>query len=141
MVASSYLMAYSLCAAIATEISTPFGHLRWLLLKARMTHTMYFHLMNVTFLFVFCVIRLIVIEWYIVIPYVFECLSPKATVGMPLSQRLGLLFIALAWCALQYAWGAPFIVAQAKRYKANKAKSVDTTTADKAAVKTTVKLD
>lgn len=110
-----YTMCWNMVAAAASECSTPFMHARWFFIKAKMVDRKEFRILNSLFTVLFCVVRLFLIEYYVIYPFIYESfVSTIATVGMPLWRRSLLLFCSVAWAVLQYAWGVPFIKKQSQ---------------------------
>eukprot|EP01055_Gregarina_sp_Pseudo9_P001739 Gregarina_sp_Pseudo_9__1738@NODE_217_length_3571_cov_38_779162_g202_i0_p3_GENE_NODE_217_length_3571_cov_38_779162_g202_i0NODE_217_length_3571_cov_38_779162_g202_i0_p3_ORF_typecomplete_len284_score46_25TRAM_LAG1_CLN8/PF03798_16/6e02TRAM_LAG1_CLN8/PF03798_16/1_6e19TerC/PF03741_16/6e02TerC/PF03741_16/1_5e03TerC/PF03741_16/1_8DUF2645/PF10840_8/7_4e02DUF2645/PF10840_8/0_13DUF2645/PF10840_8/1_6e02DUF2645/PF10840_8/5_4e03_NODE_217_length_3571_cov_38_779162_g202_i01961047 len=102
-------------ALIATEISTPFLHLRWFLLQGK-CRGWYLQIVNVVFLIAFVGYRLIAVELLAIFPFTKELLNWPQKEGT--SPPLRLIFegvIAWVWMLLNYYWGALLCYTQYKQ--------------------------
>lgn len=107
-----YGCIWYLSLGVVAEISTPFLHLRWFMVEAKMFDRLEFQIVNTIFILLFAAGRLVLVEMYVVVPFLKETFSPNTTLGMPVSIRYLIIVCGLSWTALQYFWGVPLIVRQ-----------------------------
>eukprot|EP01053_Blabericola_migrator_P002984 Blabericola_migrator_1__2983@NODE_1863_length_3639_cov_165_140538_g1192_i0_p2_GENE_NODE_1863_length_3639_cov_165_140538_g1192_i0NODE_1863_length_3639_cov_165_140538_g1192_i0_p2_ORF_typecomplete_len308_score53_05TRAM_LAG1_CLN8/PF03798_16/9_8e19TerC/PF03741_16/1_6e02TerC/PF03741_16/0_18DUF3169/PF11368_8/0_02DUF3169/PF11368_8/3_3e02_NODE_1863_length_3639_cov_165_140538_g1192_i025313454 len=104
-------------ALVATELSTPFLHVRWFLLQAK-SKGWYLQIMNALFLTAFIGYRLIGVEVLAIIPFTRELLHwSKVHNKAPPMRLIFEGMIAWLWMALNYYWGILLIMTQVKQVK------------------------
>lgn len=108
-------MFWYLTVFMASELSTPFLHIRWYLTKSGATATRYFRAMNVLFILSFVLYRLVFIEVYAFAPYLkLQSQFTASTIGY---YRWWIVTIFIgAWCILNYYWGILLLKSQWKHW-------------------------
>eukprot|EP01057_Protomagalhaensia_wolfi_P002416 Protomagalhaensia_wolfi_Nauph_80__2415@NODE_2597_length_1043_cov_59_594622_g1907_i1_p1_GENE_NODE_2597_length_1043_cov_59_594622_g1907_i1NODE_2597_length_1043_cov_59_594622_g1907_i1_p1_ORF_typecomplete_len283_score16_56TRAM_LAG1_CLN8/PF03798_16/3e16SID1_RNA_chan/PF13965_6/0_44SID1_RNA_chan/PF13965_6/6_7e02DUF5090/PF17009_5/1_3e02_NODE_2597_length_1043_cov_59_594622_g1907_i191939 len=104
-------------ALVATEISTPFLHIRWFLLQGKCTGW-YFQIINVVFLTAFVGYRLIGVELLAIFPFTRELIRWSSSRGrLPPARLVFEATIAWCWMILNYYWGVLLVYTQIKQVK------------------------
>eukprot|EP01054_Gregarina_sp_Poly1_P010883 Gregarina_sp_Poly_1__10882@NODE_848_length_5980_cov_131_325723_g613_i0_p4_GENE_NODE_848_length_5980_cov_131_325723_g613_i0NODE_848_length_5980_cov_131_325723_g613_i0_p4_ORF_typecomplete_len285_score17_98TRAM_LAG1_CLN8/PF03798_16/9_4e02TRAM_LAG1_CLN8/PF03798_16/1_4e19DUF2645/PF10840_8/7_4e02DUF2645/PF10840_8/0_27DUF2645/PF10840_8/1_3e03DUF2645/PF10840_8/1_8e04DUF5090/PF17009_5/5_NODE_848_length_5980_cov_131_325723_g613_i012292083 len=104
-------------ALIATEISTPFLHLRWFLLQGKASGW-YLQIANASFLLAFVGYRLIGVEYLAIFPFTKELWQwPERHGTAPPTRLIFEAIIAWVWMGLNYYWGGLLCYTQYKQVR------------------------
>eukprot|EP00922_Rhytidocystis_sp_ex-Travisia-forbesii_P063272 GHVS01094154.1.p1 GENE.GHVS01094154.1~~GHVS01094154.1.p1 ORF type:complete len:321 (+),score=34.59 GHVS01094154.1:355-1317(+) len=101
----------------ASELSTPFLHCRWYCIKAKQTHTTYFSIINLLFLFTFLSLRVFYLPLCVFPIYWYDCLyTHRHAYNMSAGRMYLQLFITIIWSLLNFYWAALLVGSQQKQW-------------------------
>ncbi|EZG78492.1 TLC domain protein [Gregarina niphandrodes] len=123
LLAKEMRTSWIIAGMIATECSTIFLHLRWFMIQAKLTHRLYFKIVNVLFMLTFASYRMYYVAVIAIFPYTRHVLTHK-NFGLNRLDAFRIWYQMVTswlWLGLQYYWGFALVRSQlsqmTKRWK------------------------
>jgi len=112
-VASSRCRMLGFTALFAgSEVSTPFLHIRWFLIKGEHTKGRFFKEINWMCIGTFIFYRLVFLPFFVFPVFWKDSYTLEHSFNMSIYRRAFLIYSTISWSILNYYWGGLFIISQ-----------------------------